>query len=262
MELFDVGFVTVRLVDILDISIVTFLFYLVYDKLRGSLALRITGVIISTFVLWKVVDLLDFRLLGTILQEFLGLGALAVVIIFAPEIRRFLSAISKNTLLDRIIRQVSPRLETNSTSREVIDALKTLRATGNGALIVFAGQSDLGEIMESGDALDANITARLIYSLFQKESPLHDGAMILENNRIAAVRTILPVSKREGLDPELGLRHRSALGLAEVTDALVIIASEERRELSMAYHGELQRNVDYQDIEDAVKAHYAWEKSS
>lgn len=256
MELFNVGFVTVRLVDLLDITVVSVLFYKLYQNLRGRLAIRVISVVISIFILWKVVALLDFRLLGTILDEFLGLGAIAVVIIFAPEIRTFLSAISKNTLLDRIIRQVSVGTESDAAYREVVDALKSLRATGNGALIIFTGSDPLLDIQETGDRLDAIIAARLIYTIFQKESPLHDGAMILHDNKIAAVRCILPISKTSDLDPELGLRHRSALGISEISDSLAIVVSEERRELSLALHGDLRRNVDYQEIEEAIKAHY------
>lgn len=256
MELFNVGFVTVRLVDVIDISIVAFLLYKLYENLRGSLAVRVTSLVISIFLIWKLVDLLNFRLLGTILDEFLGLGAIAVVIIFAPEIRRFLSVISKNTLIDRIMRQSSSRTEADTTYREVVEALKSLRATGNGALIAVVGSNPLSEIQESGDKLDANITSRLIFSIFQKESPLHDGAMILQNGRIAAVRCILPISKNPRIDPELGLRHRSALGVSEISDSLVIIVSEERRELSLAFEGKLTRNVDYHEVETAIDKHF------
>ncbi len=256
MELFEIGFVKIRLVDILDISIVTFLFYKLYESLRGSLAIRVTSVVISIFLLWKVVELLDFRLLKSILDQFLGLGAITVVIIFAPEIRKFLSAISKNTIIDRIMRQTSVPVESEDTYREVVESLKSIRATGNGALIVLTGNDPLAEIQETGDRLDANITSRLIYTIFQKESPLHDGAMILRQNKISAVRCILPISKSPELGPELGLRHRSAVGLSEVSDSLVVIASEERRELSLAFQGQLTRNVDYQEIDEAIQAHF------
>jgi len=256
MELFKIGFVTVRLIDILDVSIVTFLFFRIYESLRGSLAMRVTSVVLGIFLLWKLVVLLEFRLLGSILDEFLGLGAIGVMIIFSPEIRKFLSAISTNSLLSRLKRQVAASTDTSDTYREVVEALKSLRATGSGALIALTGTDPLEEIQESGDSIDATISARLIYSIFQKESPLHDGAMILHQGRISAVRCILPISKVGNLDAELGLRHRSALGLSEVSDALVIVVSEERRELSLANRGNLTRNVDYGDIEEAISRHF------
>lgn len=255
MELFTIGIVTVRLVDVLDIAIVSFLFYKLYEYLRGSLAVRVTSVILATFLLWKVVDLLDLRLLTTILDAVLGLGAIAVVIIFAPEIRQFLAAISKNTFLDRILQRVGERVDETTSYLEILEALKDIRAKGEGALIVVRGTNNLTEIEATGEKLDANITSRLIYSIFQKESPLHDGAMIIAYNKITSVRCILPVSENPNLAPELGLRHRAAVGLSEISDAMVIVVSEERRELSVAFQGELSRGVDYQEVESRFLRH-------
>lgn len=257
MKLFEIGFVTVRLVDVLDIGIVTFLFYKLYENIRGRLAIRIISLIIALFFIWKIVDLLGFRLLGSIMGEFLGLGAIAVVILFAPEIRNFLSAIIKNPLLERLIRTANGRDELNQTSAAIIEALKSLRATGNGALIVITGENPLFDIQSTGDPINSDVQSRLIFTIFQKESPLHDGAMIIHQGRIAAVRAILPISKSNRLDPELGLRHRAALGMAENSDALVIVVSEERRELSIALRGELHRRVDYNDIDQALAVHFS-----
>jgi len=256
MELFRIGFVIVRLVDLIDITIVAFLFYKLYEILKGSLALRGLSVLISIFFLWKIVELLDFVLLKSILDEFLGLGAVALVIIFAPEIRRFLTVISKNSFLDRLLRPVYSRTDIDDNSREVVGALKDLRASGYGALIVILGNDPLYEIRETGDKLNADISARLIVAIFQKHSPLHDGAMIMANSKIVSVRCILPISEKTDISPELGMRHRAAIGIAEVSDALVIIVSEERRELSLVSKGMLSRNVDYSEIEAAMQMHY------
>lgn len=255
MELFKIGFITVRLVDIMDITIVSFLFYKLYEILRGSLAIRVIVAVISIFFLWKMVELLDFVLLKSILDEFLGLGAIALVIIFAPEIRRFLTAFSKNTLLDRILRQISAPSVGDVGYQQVIEALKDLRASGYGALIVWTGKDPLVEVLETGDQLNADISSRLIVSIFQKNSPLHDGAMVIASNKIASVRCILPISESPFLDAELGMRHRAAIGISEVSDALVLIVSEERRELSFAKGGHLTRNVDYGEVEQALEIH-------
>jgi uncharacterized protein (TIGR00159 family) len=255
MELFNIGFVSVRLVDIIDISVVTFLFYKLYEILKGSMALRVMGVIFSIFLIWKLVDLLDFRLLKSILDEFLGLGAIAVVIIFAPEIRRFLTAISKNTIFDRILRQVSARTDSDATYREALEAVKDLRLTGNGALIILTGADSLEEIQDTGERIDSNISSRLITSIFQKQSPLHDGAMIIVNNKISAVRCILPISQNQDIPPKLGMRHRAGIGISEISDAMAIILSEETREVALSVRGELQRNVDQTELELSVKNH-------
>ncbi|MEM6633636.1 MAG: diadenylate cyclase CdaA [Bacteroidota bacterium] len=255
MELFKIGFVPVRLIDMIDISIVTFIFYKIYDVLRGSLAWRGLGALIAIFFIWKLVDILDFVLLKSILDEFLGLGALALVIIFAPEIRRFLTLFGKNSLFDRLLRPAYARVGFANVSTEIIRALKDLRASGSGALIVFLGKDPLREIRETGDNINADISSRLIVSIFQKNSPLHDGAMVLSNNKILAVRSILPISKKPSISADLGMRHRAGIGVSENSDALVIIVSEERRELSLAQRGSLKRNVDYQDVEEAIQNH-------
>ncbi|MEO0471534.1 MAG: diadenylate cyclase [Bacteroidota bacterium] len=257
MELFKIGIVTVRLVDIIDILVVSFLFYRLYDYLRSNLAIRVTSGILSIFLVWKVVDLLNFRLLTSILDAFLGLGAIAVVILFAPEIRQFLLSISKNTLVDRILQRVTQQVavQNNSDFLEIADAVRALRNRGEGALIVLRGGNPLREIETSGDPIDATVSARLITSIFQKESPLHDGAMIIFNNRITAVRCILPLSENPRLDPQLGLRHRAALGVSEFSDALVIVLSEERNEISLAKEGRLIRNVQFQEVEQRIQEH-------
>lgn len=262
MGLFEIGFVTVRLVDLLDIFLVTILFYKLYQSLRGRMAVRIIGIVLGIFLAWKIVALLEFKLLKSILDQFLGLGAIAVIIIFAPEIRNFLTNVGKNTYLDRILSQRSRRNSVEEESvRELVESLKSIKATGNGALIVLTGGDSLKDLEETGDLLDANISSRLIYTIFQKESPLHDGAMIINGNKIIAVRAILPISKRSDLDAALGLRHRSAIGVSEKTDALVIVASEERREISLAKNGQLERGVDFQVLEDAIKNHFPQQDS-
>ncbi len=255
MDLFNISFISVRLVDVIDVTVTTIIIYKLFEVLRGTLTLRLFSVLLSIFFMWKLVDLLELRLLKSILNEFFGLGAVALVILFAPEIRKFLSAISKNTIFDRILRQVYTRSESNAINRDIVESLKDLRATGNGALIVVLGSNQLDDIQDTGEKLNANISSRLIFSIFQKESPLHDGAMIINNMKILAVRCILPISESQQLSPELGMRHRSAVGITEVSDAMVIVVSEERREISIAFKGSLRRNVDYIEVEETIIAH-------
>lgn len=262
MGLFEVGFITVRLVDLLDILLVTILFYKLYQSLRGRMAVRIIGIVMGIFLAWKIVALLEFKLLKSILDQFLGLGAIGVIIIFAPEIRNFLSNVGKNTLLDRLLSSRPSSITAEEESvQELVESLKSIKATGNGALIVLSGEDSLSHLEETGDMLEANISSRLIYTIFQKESPLHDGAMIIKGDKIMAVRAILPISKRPDLDAALGLRHRSAIGVSEQTDALVIVASEERREISLARQGQLSKAVDFQVLEEAIRSHYFAAKS-
>ncbi|MEL6190765.1 MAG: diadenylate cyclase CdaA [Bacteroidota bacterium] len=257
MELFKIGFVSIRLADLIDVGITTVIIYNLYQIMRGTLAIRVISVLMSIFLMWKIVDLMDLRLLKSVLDQFFNIGAVAIVIIFAPEIRKYLSVISKNTIVDRIIRQVYTRSDQDDTAyREIISALKDLRATGNGALIVMMGNNSLTDIRESGEQIDANVNSRLIHSLFQKESPLHDGAMLIEHDKIIAVRCILPISDSQSIPSELGTRHRAALGVSETSDVLVIVLSEERREISLASQGKLRRNVEYQEVKQAIRSHH------
>ncbi len=255
MELFEIGFVSVRLVDIIDVSIVTFLLYKLYDTLKGSLALRVLWVVLFIFLIWKVVDLLDLVLLRLILDQFLGLGAVVLVIIFAPEIRQFLTGLTRNTLLDRLARQVTAKVESDEIFHEIETSLKDMRASGYGALIILTGSNPLQDIQETGDRLNADVSARLIFTIFQKQSPLHDGAMIIYHNKIVAVRCILPISKTP-MPAELGMRHRAAIGVTEISDAIAIIVSEERREISIAQAGKLHRDVDFHQVEQVIRTHY------
>lgn len=256
MKLFDIGFLTITINDLLDIGIVTYIIYKVYNLLRGSLVLRVIGLVLSLFFLGKLVSLLQLTMLTTILESFLNLGALALVIIFAPEIRRFLTSISKDTLVDKLIRQINPNMEEDaSPAEEILASLKSVKSSGVGALIVILGNDLLAEIQETGDQLDAQVSSRLIIAIFQKQSPLHDGAMLVYHDRIAAVRCILPISQRADLAPELGIRHRAGLGMSEQSDALIIIVSEERREVAIANKGVLERDASFERVEEAIDEH-------
>lgn len=256
MELFKIGFVTIRLVDIIDISVVTFLFYKLYELLRGSIAIRILTAILTVFLLWKLVDLLDMVLLKSILDQFLGVGAIAVIILFATEIRRFLIILGKNTILARAWDQIfSSGASSQIDVNEIVDAIEEMVREELGALIIVAGQDSLERIQETGDPIGAAVSERLLHSIFLKDSPLHDGAVIIADNQIAAARCVLPLSTRRDLPAKLGLRHRSALGISETSDSLVIIVSEERQEVSLAREGHLRRKVDLITLEGALRQH-------
>ncbi|MDX1907836.1 MAG: diadenylate cyclase [Bacteroidia bacterium] len=253
--LFKIGFIEVWLTDLADILLASVLFYQLYLQLRGKVTRQLMAGVLGLLVTYWLVNALKMRLTGTILNQVINLGALALVIIFAPEIRKMLLSLTQHSLLGRMF---SPARDTQmqpAIMDEITDGLRSICAAGNGALIVVAGDDNLDDIIETGDRLDANITARLMYALFQKESPLHDGAMVIRGDKIIAVRCILPVSKSPNLGPELGLRHRSAVGLAEICDALVVVVSEERKELSIVQGETLRRGLDYQEVEEALMKH-------
>lgn len=256
MELFKIGFVTIRLVDIVDISVVTFLFYKVYEILRGSLALRIIIALGFVFLIWKLVELLDMLLLKSILDEFLGVGAIALIIIFAAEIRRFLLLLGRNSIFAKAWQQLFQNTNTDEFAyNDLINAMEEIKRAELGALIILTGSDRLESIRETGDLIGAPVSERVLHSFFLKDSPLHDGAVIIENNQIVAARCVLPISRDPDLPPELGLRHRAAIGVSEASDALVLIVSEERQEISIVTHGKLTRNVDLITLEAAIRKH-------
>lgn len=258
MELFKIGFVSIRLMDIIDISVVTFLFYKLYNLLRGSIAFRIVAAILAVFLFWKLVELMDLVLLKSILDPFLGVGALALIVLFATEIRRFLVIFAKNTFLDRLFQQlnVAGPIGADEDIKQILDAIEDIKKAELGALIVLTFRDQLERYQETGDKLDAEISGRLLASIFNSSAPLHDGAVIIADSRIAAARCILPISRNQSVPAELGLRHRSALGLSEVSHALVLIVSEERNEVSIAHEGTLHRNLDPISIESRIRDFY------
>jgi diadenylate cyclase len=196
---------------------------------------------------------LEMKLLSTILGQFMGVGVIAALILFQQEIRKFLLLIGKTTPFnnDSFFRslpwkknQEPDKLNINP----VIEAAKTLGSSNTGALIVFAKSSELRFYAESGDLIDAIVSKRLLISIFNKHSPLHDGAVIIAKNRVKAARCVLPVSESETLPASYGLRHRAALGLTEVTDAIVLIVSEETGQISIARNGVINSNLSIQEI--------------
>lgn len=259
MELFKIGFVPVRLLDIIDISIVALLIVKLYTWVKGTISFRIFAAFILIFLFWRLVDLLDLVLLKSILDQFIGVGTIAMIVLFAPEIRRFLIILGRNTLIDRILRGSSTRPEDSDTIHRIIDAVIELQKENIGALIILTLEDELERIQETGTSLNSEIHPRLIHAVFQLNSPLHDGAMLIANNKIAAAGCILPVTHNQSLSAELGLRHRSGIGITEVTTALAIIISEERSEISIALDGHLYRNLEAFSLEKMLIDHYKFE---
>lgn len=257
MELFKIGFIPIRFIDLIDVGVVTFLFYKGYNLLRGSIAFRIVLAVFVVFILWRLVAFLDLVLLRSFLDPFIAVGAVALVVLFSSEIRRFLSILSRNTLFDRILSSVNVSTQdTNFKINQLVDGVEEIKKADLGALIVLTLRDRLERFQETGDKLDAELSSRLLSSIFASSSPLHDGAVIVAEHRISAARCILPVSQNPKLPAELGLRHRAALGMSEQTHSLVLVVSEERGEISIAYEGILERDVDHITLESRIRDYY------
>jgi uncharacterized protein (TIGR00159 family) len=248
-------FLHVGLVDVADVLLVTVLLYQLYKLLRGSVALNVALGGLSLYLVYLVVNALGLGLLSDILGEFMSVGVLASIILFQQEIRRFLVNVGKVALEGG--GPLGWWRRENSTSTELplapfVEAAKTLATQETGALICFSRASDLSAYAESGDLLDAEISKRLLLSIFQKTSPLHDGAVIISQGRLQAARCILPVSQNPEVPASLGLRHRAALGLTEATDAIVLVVSEETGQVSLVRQGEIHRNLTPQEVKNRL----------
>ena len=264
---FSIGFLEVGWVDIIDIGLVSILLYQVYRLMRGSVAVKIFLGVLSLYLIFLIVSAAQMELLGTILGQFMGYGVLAAIILFQPEIRKFLLLIGKSTDFKQMSNVRSFFKLKKSSSGETfnvtpaIEAMKVLGGSNTGALIVFSRDSELKFYSESGDAIEALMSKRLLLSIFNKNSPLHDGAVIIYKGRIKAARCVLPVSESFRFLAQFGLRHRAALGMSEVTDTLTLVVSEESGQFSLARNGELLHNLSPQEIRKFLNDYLTYDKA-
>lgn len=238
-------FIHITFADILDIVLVAVLFFYLYKVLRGTHAMSILYGILLLYIIYIIVNVLNMELLGSIIGSLTNIGLIALVIIFQPEIRRFLQVLgnqSRNrqkTLLWRIF-----DFKTNTKALDlefinpIVSACGDMSASKTGALILIKQEGGLQEIIDSGVQVDALITPPLLKNLFFKNSPLHDGAIVVSNNRIMAAKCVLP-STRSEVPLSFGMRHRAALGASETTDAIVVVVSEETGNISVAHNGRI-----------------------
>ena len=238
MELLDI-----RIIDIIDIVLVAFLLYYIYKLIKGTVAINIFIGIVIIYAIWKVTELLEMEMLSKILGGFLGVGMVALVVVFQQEIRRFLLMLGSANFSARkkFLKQFRSTSDSKliSTIDAVTQACKKMSKSKTGVLIVFKRNNSLDFVKSTGDEMLIEINQPIIESIFYKNSPLHDGAVIIEGNYITGSRVILPVTDNQNINSRLGLRHRAAIGITEKTDALAIVISEENGKLSLIKNGEL-----------------------
>lgn len=233
-------FIQIRIVDVIDIVLVALLLYVLYRLLKGTAAISIFVGIVAIFLIWQLVNALQMELLSAILGAFTSVGFIALIIIFQPEIRRFLFTIgakARNGEI-RFFRLFKHKKQLVKLDTEIIcQACKSMADIKQGALIVITRQNTMPDIVMTGVDIDAEISKPLIENIFFKNSPLHDGAMIITDNRIVAARCILPVTNNSDLPGHYGLRHRAAVGISENNDCLVLVVSEETGTISLVKDG-------------------------
>jgi diadenylate cyclase len=254
--LFKIGFLEVSWVDIIDIGLVSVLLYQVYKLIRGSIAVNIFLGILALYLIYLIVRAAQMELLATILGQFMGVGVLAMIILFQPEIRKFLLVIGRGTeFRENIFKTLANwrnAYHEQFDIQQIMEAIKTLKATRTGALMVFSRDVELKFYIETGDVLEAQVSKRLLLSIFNKHSPLHDGAVIIHKGKIKAARCVLPVSENDHLPAHFGLRHRSAIGMSENTDTLVMAISEETGRLVLARNGKYIRGLKLRQVEQRI----------
>ena len=252
-------FITIRALDVIDVVLVAFLLYQMYMLIRGTVAINIFVGIVLLYIFWLVVRALNMELLSSILGQIIGVGVLALIIVFQQEIRKFLLFIG-NRYINR--RRFSFENFFFPKKREkqilvkvdaIVKACRNMSETQTGALIVIARKSELQLYAESGDIIDADTSTRMIENIFFKNSPLHDGAVIIVNDRILAARCVLPITENINLPPHYGMRHKSAIGITEVTDAIAIVVSEETGKISVASEGMLRYDIGWLELDKYLR---------
>ncbi|MDX1284764.1 MAG: diadenylate cyclase CdaA [Draconibacterium sp.] len=260
------AFITIRFLDILDILLVAFILYQLYRLIKGTVAFNIVIGLFSLYLFWIVVRALNMELLGSIMGQFIGVGILALIVVFHPEIRKFLVFIGTNynvnrvLSLDKLFGAGKVKKINHQQIDSLVDACVSMGKSKTGALIVIAGNSELNEQINSGEKINAKISSVLIRTLFFKNSPLHDGAIIIKGNKIIAAGCILPLAQKE-LDKALGLRHRAAVGMTENSDALTIVVSEERGSISVSQKGEIKRRISKETLTQILEENIRGEAS-
>ena len=249
LDLFKIGFLSFTLIDIVDIAIVTILFYWLYRALKDTVAVQILFGLVILIGLSFITEAVNLRSINWILDTLSDIWLLAFIILFQPELRKVLMLITRSPLFRIFVKQ-----QISQTLDEIVDATKELSEKHIGALMVFPRSQTVQMTIDTGIPLKADVTKELLLSIFSTRSPLHDGAVVIEDRTALAARCILPLSSQTKVGTRnLGTRHRAGLGLTEQIDAVVLIVSEETGWISIADSGELILDIDKNEIEDVLK---------
>ncbi|QOD62154.1 TIGR00159 family protein [Polaribacter haliotis] len=251
-------FIEFSLLDILDILLVATLLYYIYKLLKGTVAINIVIGIAFIFLIWKITQALKMEMLSGILGYLLSGGVIALIIVFQQEIRKFLLMIGTTNFTNKrsFLKQLKflqTEISTEIDTDVILEACRKMSKTKTGALIVIERTNALDFLINTGDNMNAQINEALLQSVFYKNSPLHDGALIIRDNYIVATRVVLPISDSTKIPARFGLRHRAAIGVSEKTDAVCVLVSEETGEISYIKDGEFVLYKDFEELNDKMK---------
>ena len=246
-----------RFKDLIDVLLVGLLMYQTYRLLRGTSGMYVFSVVLSFIILnYLVSNVFEMEMLGAILTQITSVGAILLIVLFQDELRNFARSLGQRQSngiyrrLQRLFRSQKNIRHLDSHASEIVAAAVAFSKTKTGALIVIQNEADLTQYCQTGEHIDARIKARLMENIFFKNTPLHDGALIIVHDRIQAVGCILPISHSQDLPKQFGLRHRAALGITEKTDASVVVISEETGKISVAENGKIQTGISPQDLKN------------
>ena len=254
-----VDFLKFGISDIIDIVSVAVLFYMLYRLIRGTAALNIFVGLLIFYVMWKLVVLFRMELLSELLGQFISVGIIALVIVFQPEIRQFLLFVgSKNPFKKSHISLWKEKTKYSNIPQIniITKACARMSASLTGALIVLTKDNNLDEYIQTGELITAKTSRELIETIFFKNTPLHDGALIIRHKTMVAARCILPISSKESIPTDMGLRHRSAIGITEQTDCVAIIVSEQTGQISYCIEGNVTRDVTPEELKAFLEKVY------
>jgi diadenylate cyclase len=244
-------FISFGIADVVDILLVAIMLYQLYKMVKGTAAVNVFIGLALIYIVWIVVRAFELKLLGSILGKFINVGVIAIMVVFQQEIRKFLLYIGSNEFLKNKNWKTifSFSAQENASSKfmldddAIINACFSMSDTKTGALIIISKKSDLKFYVNTGEPVDSALTDRMLENIFYKNSPMHDGAVIIKDNRIIAARCVLPVTEKENFPSHFGMRHRAAVGITETTDAIAITVSEQTGSVSLTVNGEINSNL-------------------
>lgn len=253
------NFLDFKITDIIDIILVAVLLYYIYKLVRGSVAINIFIGIVIVWALWKLTELLDMKMISSMVGGFMNIGLIALIIVFQQELRKFLLMIGSTNFATKrnfikhfkFLKQEAMTTDTNVEA--IVNACDKMGKSKTGALLILERTNSLDFVKSTGDKMNIEITQPILESIFYKNSPLHDGAAVVENNTIVATRVILPVSQERTIPLRFGLRHRAAVGITEKTDSLALVVSEETGTISYIKNGEFVLYKDLDELTSLIK---------
>lgn len=245
----------IGLTDILDILIVTYIYYKVYNVISNTRAIQLFKGLVVFFILLRLSSAAELRMVSFVLESLLTYGLLALVILFQPELRRALEYLGRSKFFNNIFFRAKTKKH-SGVIEEIVAALVDLSAHKIGALMVIEGEIGLKDVIETGTELDAEISSALIKNIFTPNTPLHDGAVVVRGERMVAAGCLLPLSNDRNVNRDLGTRHRAALGMSAISDALILVVSEETGTMSIAQNNVLTRFLDEESLMEHLKGFY------